>query len=256
MILVLGGTTEANQITKELLKNNLEVTVSCSTSNGKEIAQSRAKNNRMKVITGEMNDKALVKLIKTNNFKAVIDATHPFAELITENAIKACKAATVPYYRYERKPFQVKENSFVHVCSNYEEASNTAFNLGKNIFLTIGVKNINKFTEKADSLKKEIFARVLNQESSIAKCLEAGVKKENIIACKGPFSVTQNINHFNKYRSDVVVSKDSGINGGLSEKIGACKELKIPAILVKRPSFQKNAIFEIDELLNKVGVFE
>lgn len=249
MILVLGGTSEANQISRALTKRDQDIIVSCTTSHGKELVNDQV---RTKVITGEMDFKKLVTLLNDNDFNSVIDATHPFAEQITENALKACDETATPYYRFERKPFELNNNPLVHECPAFEEAAETAFNLGKNIFLTIGVKNIKRFTGNPAGSQKTIIARILNKKDSLKICLDAGVKKENIITGKGPFNARQNIDHFKKFNADVVVSKESGKQGGLNEKIEACRELNIPVVLVNRPTIAENAFYEIDELLKEV----
>lgn len=88
-------------------------------------------------------------------------------------------------------------------------------------------------------------------DSSINACLENGVSRENIIAEKGPFSYEENLEAFSRYNAAVIVSKDSGLTGGVDKKIKAAEELGIPAILVARPhdnNKDKICVTSVDEI--------
>ncbi len=45
----------------------------------------------------------MVGLIETKGIQVIVDASHPFAEEASENAISAAKTVKVPYIRYERE---------------------------------------------------------------------------------------------------------------------------------------------------------
>ncbi len=260
MILVFGGTTEANEITEALLNEGHAVTVSRATKIPSNSPLQRgekllpfAKGGRegfLTTISGQLDKASIATLLQKQKFKAVIDATHPFALQISQNAKEACAKTKTPYYRFERKNAQITSDNLIIHVPNFEEAAEKAASLGKNIFLTIGVNNIEPFVKKA---RDNITARVLNQEKSIQKCLEAGVRKNNIIAENGPFSTSQNTKHFLEHDAEVVVSKDSGEAGGLSEKVKACAQLQLPLVLIERPPCEKEAIYEIDKLLKAVS---
>ena len=88
------------------------------------------------------------------------------------------------------------------------------------IFLTTGSKTLDRFTELLDR-GKHLIVRVLPKSEILKKCEGIGLSPENIIAMKGPFSSEMNYQMFKDYKADVVVTKDSGIIGGVPEKIEA-----------------------------------
>ena len=45
----------------------------------------------------------MTSIIFEKGFRAVVDASHPFAEEASKNALKGAKEANVPYIRYERE---------------------------------------------------------------------------------------------------------------------------------------------------------
>lgn len=258
MILVFGGTTEANNLTDALLRKGHSVTVSCATRFGQEKVPSPRRGEKqseggLKVVTGQLNTKDIINLLTENNYKAVIDATHPFAVSISQNTKQACEKTTTPYFRLERQNTQIITNGLVIKVKSFEEAAKKALKLGKRIFLTIGANNIKVFSKQAQNTDSAIIARVLNQQESVKKCQQAGVEKEFIIAENGLFSTAQNIEHFLKYEAEVVVSKDSGIAGGLTEKVKACAQLDIPLILIQRPQRDEDAYYDIDDLVKQVS---
>lgn len=257
MILIFGGTTEANQIAELLVEKGKKVTVSCATTIPLTARiESQASRENPTILTGRLDKNDIINLLAKNKFKAVIDATHPFALQISQNAKEACELTNIPYYRLEREAARIPNNSLIFSVPNFKEAAKQAVKLGSNIFLTIGVNNIDVFIGQildcisANNIK--ITARVLNNESSIQKCLEADIEKNNIIAENGPFSTTQNIDHFLQHNAEVIVSKDSGIVGGLNEKIKACEQLKLPLVIIKRPAYQKKAFFQVEELIEQL----
>ena len=70
---------------------------------------------------------------------------------------------------------------------------------------------------------------------------------------KGPFSREMNYHMFKESRADVVVTKDSGVIGGVLEKIEAASMLKLPVVLIERPAIHyPNVIYNLEQLLQKI----
>jgi len=70
---------------------------------------------------------------------------------------------------------------------------------------------------------------------------------------QGPFS--QDLNHalFKEFGTDVMITKNSGMIGGVDEKIDAAIELGIHVIVVQRPVMRYSRVFtSIEELVEHV----
>ena len=110
-----------------------------------------------------------------------------------------------------------------------EEAYQKANELGSNIFLGTGSKTIGEFVKNLKN--KNIVARVLPTSDVIKMCEEVGLNADNIIAMKGPFSEAINEQMYKHYDIDLVITKESGIEGGFLEKVNAAKNLNIPVVV-------------------------
>lgn len=242
-ILIIGGTTEARKALDEL-SSLANIYLSVATQYGADIVD----NDKVNIICGRMDSKGFSDFIKSKNIDLVVDMSHPFAVRVSEEVKKACIETDTILMDYSRNNISYEyENIFY--CNDFEEAANRASHYDGNIFLTIGANNIAIFTKVIEP--NRIVARVLEVDSSINACLENGVPRENIIAEKGPFSYEENLEAFLRYNAAVIVSKDSGLTGGVDKKIKAAEELGIPAILVARPhdnNKDKICVTSVDEI--------
>lgn len=229
MILVLGGTSDSIHICNKLNNMNLKYIVSVTTEYGRDIAKKATEN----VFLGKLTIEDMVSLIKQNNITKIIDATHPYATVVSSNAISASKISNIDYVRFERESL-IKQIDYEnkYVVDDIEQACKIASEKGKNIFIGTGSKNLDKYIELIKG--KNLIARVLPTSEVLKSCEELGLNADNIIAMKGPFSEEINIATYRQYGIDLLITKESGVAGGFLEKINACKALNIPVIIIKR----------------------
>ena len=74
-----------------------------------------------------------------------------------------------------------------------------------------------------------------------------GFKKENIISEIGPFTVEQNCSHIR-----IVITKESGKNGGFSDKITAAQLCGCKALIIRKPIEYGYSAEEIKKILMRV----
>src|SRR5436190_5198946 len=97
MILILGGTAEARELAAGLAARGVEVTSSLAG----RVARPRLPQGETR-IGGFGGPEALARWIVEHEVRAVVDATHPFAQRISASAAEACPRAGVPLLRLER----------------------------------------------------------------------------------------------------------------------------------------------------------
>ena len=62
-----------------------------------------------------------------------------------------------------------------------------------------------------------------------------------------------NCQMFKEYRADVVVTKDSGVIGGVPEKITAASKLNLPVLLIERPAVNyPNVANDMDKVICEI----
>lgn len=232
MILVLGGTLDSRELTDALLKKGKEVCYSSLTT----IATDRIPDNpRLTKISGQLDGSTLRETLTIYNVSLCIDATHPYAREISENAIWACDALNVAYIRLER-PSHIDEGEDILAYDTYEEVRDYLIGaMGKsdrNILLTTGSRQLEVF----EGLPKErTYVRVLPTMGVLKKCENLGYKTRHIIAMQGPFSVKMNVATMEEFNIGFIVTKDSGDVGGVAEKVEAARKIDARILFIRRP---------------------
>lgn len=242
MIGLILGTSEGKNILSLLNKYSEDIFVSTATSYGGELL----KEYKYKALnTKPLDLEELVEALKNNSIELLVDASHPYAVVVTQNAIEACRRLNIHYVRYERPAITDKFENQVIKVKNYEELKEKLLSIEGTILNTTGSKNIEKFLDM--KLKNRIIHRVLPSIEVMEKCFFLGVKTEDIIAIKGPIGYDLNCSFIKEYNAKAMVLKDSGIQGGTKEKIKAAIDLGIKAFVLERTETKSSNVFSSEE---------
>lgn len=135
-VLVIAGTTESRQVIEKLLAENPNerILASVATELGKEMLL----EYDIDVHVGRLDQDGFLALLKENPCEKIIDASHPFAKIVSETVKKVAESADIPYERYERTNLQYDYEGIVHV-KDVQEAITLLNELKGNVFLTTGV---------------------------------------------------------------------------------------------------------------------
>ena len=96
-LLLFSGTTEGTALIHALSKD-YELTVSVATPYGAKLIE----NEPVQILCGRLDEEAMVSLMLKNDYAAVIDATHPYAEMASKTIRAACSRTNVRYLRCKR----------------------------------------------------------------------------------------------------------------------------------------------------------
>ena len=253
MILLLGGTTETPQIANLLAEKNCKVLI----SNLTESKVDWNLKNGIRIRQGKLDVNSMTVLIANESIIAIIDAGHPYAERLHKTAIEAALKLNIPCYRYER-PGSDFSGYDVKFATCHNEAAEIAFKIGRNVLLTTGTRNLEPYIEISRDINAKLYTRILPCQESIDMCEKYAIDKNHIIAERGPFTTEQNIDLINKYSIDVLVTKDSGIAGGVLEKLKAAKACGTKVIVIRKPvAIQKPEMTfgDVFELIKEVSNF-
>jgi precorrin-6A/cobalt-precorrin-6A reductase len=239
MIIVLAGTSDARQLALAIQQAGYDVLTTVVTDHAAEQMQMVG----LKVHVGRLTAKELAGLIRTNEAMVVVDASHPFAEEASKNAMDAAKEANVPYIRYERQSALMTYEKITFVDS-YEEAAERAAEKKGVIMLTTGSKTLPIFAEKLLGLPNtRVIARMLPRKDNMEQCKQLKFPQENIVAMQGPFTKELDVALFKHFGVTLLITKESGKVGFVDEKIAAAKELGIEAIVIRRPRLHYGHVY-------------
>ena len=253
MILLLGGTSETPKIANLLAqKNNCRVLISNLTDSVVEWDL----NSDVFVRHGALNNTGMSDLITRQGITAIVDASHPYAEQLHNTALEVSIKTQTPYYRYERPGIDYS-GCDVKFADNHQKAAAVTFETGRRALLTSGTRNLKPYIETAKKTGSKLYIRILPCKESMNVCKKNGIGNDRIIVMQGPFTIEQNIGIIKKYSIDVMVTKDSGIAGGVSEKLKAAKACAAKIIVVRKPPANQNlpnSFTAISELIKRVVV--
>jgi precorrin-6A/cobalt-precorrin-6A reductase len=239
MILCLAGTSDARALALEIKQAGYEILTTVVTEN----AAIEMRRQGLEVQVGRLTSEEFTNFIKQRGVTTVVDASHPFAEEASKNAMEGASRANVPYIRYERES-QTFEEDRITMVSSYEEAAALAVEKKGVIMLTTGSKTLQIFANKLLGLPDtRVIARMLPRKDNMEKCEQLQFPQKDIVAIQGPFTKDFDKALYRQYGVTLMITKESGKVGSVDEKLEAAKELEIETIIIKRPKIEYGTKF-------------
>lgn len=168
----------------------------------------------------------LTNYLREMQIDLLIDATHPFANQISENAAAATQEVGIPRLMVIRPPWEkLEDDDWLEVEDNLAAATALA-NRAKRVFLTIGSQEIGTFAH----LQEIWFLMRMIDPPNTDVIVPPGL----ILCDRGPFNLENEQEILLKYNIDTIVSKNSGGNATYP-KIIAARKLGIKVLMVNRP---------------------
>ncbi len=254
---LFSGTSDGNALARALADLKWPIVVSTASEYGGEIAREACPG--VTVWAGRQGVEARRRALVGSRARAIVDATHPFAQRMSEQLIGLAKESGIPYLRYER-PSAIGAGEAANgggvlggrdflasagerrfndqpalLCDSVADAAERAIATGRRIFLATGSKDLATFLQAPNASRRDWFVRITPEPALIRRAIDLGVPREHILAMQGPFSEAFNTALWRDQRIDCVVTKDSGEAGGFSAKARAAAALKIPLLVIRRP---------------------
>ncbi|SDM51249.1 cobalt-precorrin 6A reductase [Fictibacillus solisalsi] len=250
MILFLAGTSDARELAITIKEAGYPLLATVVTEN----AALELRKNGLNVHTGRLNQEEIGNFIEQYGVTMVVDASHPFAEEASKNAMAGAREKGVLYLRYERDR-QDYEHKHLQAADTYEDAAEKAGELGGVIMLTTGSKTLQIFTEKLlHQTNVTLIARMLPRKDNMEKCEQLGFPQKNIVAIQGPFTKDFNKALFQQFKVDVMITKESGKQGAVDEKVEAALEMGIQVVMIKRPKIvYENQYSNFEDILQHIS---
>ncbi len=229
--LILGGTTEAETLARKLSAQGKRFYLSVATDYGAELFEPWVPEGHL--LCTRFTKENLQEFVRAKGIRRLIDCTHPYAQEITRLAREVAQEEGLEYVSLVRKDTTppTAGEKLIKVESLVEAARKIKALGLKRVLFTTGSKDLSFVPVLADC---EVFVRVLPYEESIKACLAAGLPRHRILALQGPFSTEFNLALIREYHLEALVTKASGKAGGFPEKLSACRQAGIWAILLER----------------------
>ncbi|MDZ4151113.1 precorrin-3B C(17)-methyltransferase [Methylicorpusculum sp.] len=228
---IFSGTSDGNALANHLAAQGYPVVISTATEYGGDVAAQHCPG--VAIWAGQHGVEARKQVLQQTQARGLIDATHPYASLMSGQLMGLSQSLGMPYLRYERA--SVFSADSAQLCCSTQHAAEQAVALGKRIFLSTGSKDLATFLKAPGAKQCEWFVRVTPEPEFIQRAIDLGVPRSHICAMQGPFSQAFNEALWRDWTIDCVVSKDSGDVGGYQAKVAATRALGIPLLVIERP---------------------
>lgn len=227
-ILLFGGTTEGRMLAQWLAETGQRVTYCAATEYGGALAPEA---EGVTVRTGRLDRDGMAALLAAGQFDYAVDATHPYAPLVSANLKAATGEAGVSCLRLVREDVSDDEG-WLH-APDAKTAAEMLLGMEGNILLTTGSKELDCYA--VPGLRERVFPRVLPTLDSLSRCLELGFSPAHIICMQGPFSRALNAAMAEQLDIKVMVTKASGGTGGFWDKAAAARDAGAALLVIDRP---------------------
>lgn len=242
MILLLGGTTEAKQVAGYLDGAGTDYIYSTRT----EVRF----DGRGKYRSGSLNAAALNKFCALNAITLIINACHPFAREL--HATVAAIADLIPVIRFEREFAGRITNPQVHYINDYDEALLKIKDLDYRSMLALtGVQSIPLLRNFWQIFP--CWFRILERKYSSDLAASYNFPPDQLLFGL-PQEKEQEVELFGSLNPEIILTKESGLNGRLDAKIEAAMICHIPIFIIKKPELSVlfDTVHRLEDLSKKI----
>ena len=225
---VIAGTTESKFVIERLLKQGKKPVAFVATQLGTEMLS----QYDIPIEEGRKDEQEFLAYFQKKRPEMVYDASHPFADVVTNNVKSVCRNLRIPYERIYREK-EIYDYDKIRYVLDTKEAISYLKQMKGPILLTTGVKTAGQYREALAG--KGLYIRVLKKGNSVQTCIDSGYDPAHVIGADPPFSVDDNEKLLQKTGAAILVTKDSGIAGGVLEKVEAAKRRGIMVVMIRRP---------------------
>ncbi len=221
-ILILGGTTEARLLAERLAgRADLDVTLSLA---GRTASPAR---QGVPVRSGGFGGAAgLADYLVNERIDALIDATHPYASVISANAAMAAHTTGVAFVALRRPPWTAVAGDRWTEVSDVGAAVRTLGQAPRRAFLALGRNELAPFV---GAPQHHYLIRSVDPVDP-----PLPVPHVSYVTGRGPFSEADDRALMTAHRIEVVIAKNSG-GAATYGKIAAARALGIGVIMLRRP---------------------
>ena len=168
----------------------------------------------------------------------IIDATHPFAAQISQNAISAAKIASVRYCALTRPQWRAELQDSWHHVASVDEAARWLMRSALRVMLAIGRQKLSIF----EPLRQHYFLLRLVDALTVRRILQTLIWKSRV----GHFRMTLIWRYYGAARLTRLSAKNSGGTGARA-KLDAARTLELDVVMIDGPAYPARTEFYAPE---------
>lgn len=214
-ILLLGGVTEALAIARTLGPQHIYSLAGVGRVPNDLRCQVR--------VGGYGGAEGLAQFVRDEGIGLILDATHPYAAQISQNAATAANLTGIPCWGLRRPAWQAGPDDDWREVSDWAELITALAPFERPLF-TLGREPLQHLHEIPDHQFWTL--RALDVYPGNARC--------EVIGARGPFHLEDERELFERRQIDVLVSKNSG-SSATEPKLEVARERGVPVLVLKRP---------------------
>ena len=222
-MLILGGTTEARLLGERLAaRGDLDVTLSLAGRTASPVPHAVPLR-----IGGFGGSAGLAAYLVKDRIAALIDATHPYAAIISQNAAAAAARTGVPFMTLRRPPWTAVAGDRWTPVDGVSQAVHAIGEKPRRVFVALGRNELDAFA----GTPRHFY--LIRSVDPVAPPLP--LPQVCYVTARGPFDEASDRALMETHGIDVVIAKNSGGSAGYA-KIAAARALGVEVILVRRPA--------------------
>jgi len=235
-VLILGGTIEARLLGERLAKHGgLDVTLSLAGRTMSPVPHAVPVR-----IGGFGGAGGLADYIVKKRVDALIDATHPYATIISENASAAARQTGVPFVTLRRAPWKAVTGDRWIEVDDTRAAVQALGETSRRVFVTLGRNDLAPFAGAPQHFY------LIRSVDPVDPPLP--LPRVSYVTERGPFNEGHDRALMTEHKIDIVIAKNSGGNAAYG-KIAAARTLGIEVIILRRPQVPDGpAVHTLDDV--------
>ncbi|MGY1451543.1 cobalt-precorrin-6A reductase [Pseudomonas chlororaphis] len=215
-VLLLGGVTEALAIARTLGPEHIYSLAGIGRVPADLDCQVR--------VGGYGGAEGLARFIREQGIELLLDATHPYAAQISQNAATAAQLCGIPCWALRRPAWQAQAGDDWREVRDWAELVQALEPFKRPLF-TLGREPLQHLHEIPSGQFWTL--RALDPYPGNDRC--------EVIGARGPFLIDSERELFERRRIDVLISKNSG-SSATEPKLEVARERGVPVLILQRPS--------------------
>ena len=183
--------------------------------------------------------------LRENRITHVIDATHPFSERMSRNAVTACRDLHIRLVALTRPAWQERPGDDWQRVPDFDAAVEALAGPPRRVMLAVGRMHLPDFARQP---QHQYLLRLVDAPTE-----PPPLPKHAVVVARGPFREAGDRALMREHGIELVVSKNAGGDGARA-KLDAARALGIPVLMIDRPRLpRRKEVSTPEEVLDWMG---